>query len=255
MKLETLINKNYEKLNRNDLQVLQYILSHRESCYDLSIVELANACFASRSSIHRLTKKLGFSGYSEFRVFFKWEGETKHPTDDLMESFHSDVAHTLKNLESVDFDSISKLLYQAGRIYIHGTGTAQLMCAKDCQRMFSIIETFIILIHDQVEFEAMYRGMQDTDVVLIISLSGDTPTLIPNIKQLNAKGIDVITITNLKNNKLAQMSPNNIYATTTPGATKEGTEITSFVPFYIAIETMYRKYIEYKGKQEEINDI
>ncbi|KNE21130.1 MurR/RpiR family transcriptional regulator [Virgibacillus pantothenticus] len=250
MKLESLINKNYDKLNKNDLHVLQYILSHRETCYDLSIVELANACYASRSSIHRLTKKLGFSGYSEFKVFLKWEGEAQHETNNLMEAFQSDIAQTLKNIESVDFENINQLLFRADRIYIHGTGTAQLMCAKDCQRMFSIIETFIILIHDQVEFEAMYRGMKDTDVVIIISLSGDTPTLIPNIKQLNAKGIDVITITNLKNNKLAQMSPNNIYATTTPGSTKDGTEITSFVPFYIVIETMYRKYIEYCEQQK-----
>ncbi|MGX4667646.1 MurR/RpiR family transcriptional regulator [Cerasibacillus sp. JNUCC 74] len=249
MRLEKVINENYEKLNENDLHVLKYILSHKDTCYDLSINELADVCFASRSSIHRLTKKLGFSGYSEFKVFLKWEEELQHQGGNFSEVLENDIATTLKNLKSVDFDSISKKIYEADRIYIHGTGTAQLMCASECQRLFSMVQIFMIIIHDQVEFDTMLPMMKSNDLVIIISLSGDTPSMLPNIKQLNAKGIDVITITNLKNNKLAQMSPQNIYATTTPEMTKKGVEIVSFVPFYIVIEKMYRKFIEYCEKQ------
>jgi len=244
MKLEMFINKNYEKLNKNDLSVIQYVLNNKEKCYNLTINELANICFVSRSSIHRLTKKLGFKGFSEFKTFLKWESHSEYQTGDLTKILHSDILQTFKSLDSVDFQSISRILYNANRIFIHGTGTAQLFCAKECQRMFSMIQTHLILIHDQVGFEAMYRDMKTSDVVITISLSGDTPELLSKIKQLNAKGVKVITITNLRNNKLAQMSPYNIYVTTTEETT-HGVGITSFVPFYIAIEKMYREFIVY----------
>ncbi|MEI3600060.1 MULTISPECIES: MurR/RpiR family transcriptional regulator [unclassified Oceanobacillus] len=232
-------------MNENDLSVLQYVLSNKDKCYNLSINELADICFVSRSSIHRLAKKLDFNGFSEFKTFLKWESQSEYHTGNLSETLHSDILQTFKNLNTVDFRSISEILLNANRIFIHGTGTAQQFCAAECQRMFSIIQTYLILIHDQVEFDAMYRGMNASDVVITISLSGDTPEIASKTKQLNAKGVTVITITNLQNNKLAQMSPYNIYVTTTEELTTHGLGITSFVPFYIAIEKMYREFIVY----------
>ncbi|MBB5175040.1 MurR/RpiR family transcriptional regulator [Texcoconibacillus texcoconensis] len=249
MRLEELINEHYEQLNENDMHVLKYILNHKQTCYHMGINELAETSHVSRSSIHRMTKKLGFSGYSEFRVFLKWEDQPDQPSNNHTVLLENDITTTVKNLSNIDFEEISDLLYAANRIFIYGTGTAQLMCAIEAQRMFAVTHTFITVIHDQTEFENIYPGIKETDVLIILSLSGDTPTLVPQVKKLIARGIDFISITNLKNNKLAQMSPYNIYATTTPTTAKDNTEIVSFIPFYIALETLFRRYVEYIENQ------
>ncbi|SER81642.1 MurR/RpiR family transcriptional regulator [Salipaludibacillus aurantiacus] len=249
MSLEELINEFYEKLNDNDLHVLKYILNNKKTCSQMGINDLAEACHSSRSSIHRMTKKLNFSGYSEFRVFLKWEEQPELMRGTHVEILENDVTTTFKNLAAVDFDPISEKLYSANRIFIYGTGTAQLSCVMEAQRLFALMSTFITVIHDETEFETMLKAMQEDDVVIILSLSGSTPALMPIVKQLNARGIDFISITNLKNNKLAQMSPYSIYAATSETFAGDGTEVVSFIPFYIAVETMFRKYADYVEKQ------
>ena len=70
MKLDVLINKYYEKLNSNDLYILNYIKNNPETS-DVNITLLSKMCNSSTASILRMTKKLGFSGYSEFKYFLK----------------------------------------------------------------------------------------------------------------------------------------------------------------------------------------
>lgn len=253
MSLEELVNEYYEALNDNDMHILKYILNHKEACRDMGINDLADACLASKSSIHRLTKKLGFSGYSEFKVFLKWEEEKEEGTGNYMQQLEEDIQATLKNIASLHFEPICEKLYHARRIFIYGTGTAQLTCAREAQRLFALQQTFVTIIYDEVEFQAMLKAMVPEDIVIIISLSGDTPSLFPNVQQLTARDIKFISITNLQNNKLAQMSPFSIYAATSTSYSKSGEEIISFIPFTIALEALFRKFILYKEEQGELN--
>ena len=60
MKLEKLINDNYDKLNENDLHIWNYLLSHKEECKSLSIQGLAtNAMYRIRPFID-LSKNLAW---------------------------------------------------------------------------------------------------------------------------------------------------------------------------------------------------
>lgn len=60
------INKNYDKLNASDMQSLTIIMDDLYAIKDMNIEELAKKCNTSKSTILRLTQKLGFSGFSEF---------------------------------------------------------------------------------------------------------------------------------------------------------------------------------------------
>lgn len=244
MKLGELINSYYNHLNENDMHVLRFVLNNKEQSSHMGINELAEACNTSSSSVHRLTKKLGFSGYSEFRVFLKWEEPLEKSEMSHIQRLETDTAATIKNLATIDFSPIVRQLAVAQRIFIYGSGTAQLACANEAQRMFAVVHTFVTVIHDSVQFETVFPAISEKDVVIIISLSGDTPALLPQAKQLKARGIPFISITNLKNNQLAQIAPYTIYAASTPTTTSKGVQIVSFVPFYIAIETLFRHYTE-----------
>lgn len=75
MRLEQLVNSNYSKLNDNDIYILRYILNNKEKCSTISINELAKLCNVSRTTVLRMVQKLGFDGYSEFKVYLKWQIE------------------------------------------------------------------------------------------------------------------------------------------------------------------------------------
>lgn len=72
------------------------------------------------------------------------------------------------------------------------------------QRMFVSQHRYLTVIKDQIDFDLMFPDFSTADLIIIISLSGETPSLIPQAQSLSAKGIPFISLTNLKNNLLAQ---------------------------------------------------
>ena len=59
MKLEELVNRNYQQLNDNDLYIWNYINNHREVCTKITIEDLGKKCNVSRTTILRFSKKIG----------------------------------------------------------------------------------------------------------------------------------------------------------------------------------------------------
>lgn len=121
MQLEELINQHYSKLNDNDFHILKYILNHKHTCYHLGIDALAKACSVSRSSILRLAQKLGFSGYSEFRVFLKWEDQPEEGESMSFQKLLDDIEANLKFLRTKDMTDMCQLIDEADRIFVYGS--------------------------------------------------------------------------------------------------------------------------------------
>ena len=84
MRLEELVNSNYNKLNDNDLLIWQYIQSHKKQCCDISIEELADVCCISRTTISRFTQKLCFKGFREFKIHLKLEYDADQVHKDVL---------------------------------------------------------------------------------------------------------------------------------------------------------------------------
>ncbi|MEK4886178.1 MurR/RpiR family transcriptional regulator [Bacillus sp. FSL W8-0223] len=256
MKIEELINKHYNQLHDNDLHILKYILNNKSSCYELGINSLAEKCNVSRSSILRLAQKLGFSGYSEFRVFLKWQDQ-KDPNihKSGVEILRNDILETLKYAKNTDFSEICRLIYHTEKIFVYGTGTAQLNCAFDLQRMFLPVQKYFHVIQAQTEFEMIIKDLTLNDLIIIISFSGDTPSIFPAVQSLVAKGIPFISVTNLKNNRLARMTPYNLYAYSSCNELKDGTKLNTFSSFFIVGEMLFHHYVDFiKQKESDQND-
>lgn len=60
MFLDEHINRNFDKLNDNDLHIAHFINTHIDECKNMKIQDLAQFTHASNATIHRFTRKLGF---------------------------------------------------------------------------------------------------------------------------------------------------------------------------------------------------
>lgn len=69
MFLDEHINRNFDKLNDNDLHIAHFINTHIDECKNMKIQDLAQFTHASNATIHRFTRKLGFDGYSDFKSY------------------------------------------------------------------------------------------------------------------------------------------------------------------------------------------
>ncbi len=78
MFLDEHINRNFDKLNDNDLHIAHFINTHIDECKNMKIQDLAQFTHASNATIHRFTRKLGFDGYSDFKSYLKFESNKTH---------------------------------------------------------------------------------------------------------------------------------------------------------------------------------
>lgn len=246
------MNEHYDSLNENEIHILNYIMNNKKECSGLSINELAIKCNVSKSSMLRFTKKLGFSGYSEFKYCIKWETESKESNVDernITEVLIEDIQSTLRHLNLDQIDEICEVIYKARRVFVYGTGYSQVNVAKDLQRNFMAINEYFYMIHDNDQIETIVEDLTSEDVMIIISLSGNSKILFPVMKQLNAKKITVISMTNLKSNYLSSMAQYNLYATSSYVKTPIRDLIT-FIPFFILGEVLSRQYLLYKMEKK-----
>lgn len=251
MKLEELINKNYSKLNENDIYILKYILKNKKECYNLGITELAKRCNVSRTTILRCVKKLGFEGYSEFKVHLKWkENNVCIEEDNNIEKLFTEINQTINYVKDRDFTKICKLIYNADRIFVYGTGAAQGVVAQALKQTFLAISKYLFIIDGEEDFSTLVDNITDRDVLIIISLSGNTTSLQKITNKLSLKGIEYISITKLVNNKLSTTTPYNLYATTSEFMLDNGGSYNCFTMYYILIEVLFRQYIDYEKQQK-----
>ncbi|EXG83240.1 MurR/RpiR family transcriptional regulator [Saccharibacillus sacchari] len=74
-----------ENFTTNEKSIARYILLHRERMLNLSMRELAQETYTSHSTVNRLTRKLGLSGFRAFMLGlaaeFQQENGTAGPID------------------------------------------------------------------------------------------------------------------------------------------------------------------------------
>lgn len=250
--LEELINEHYNKLNETDLHILRYIMNHKDTCYQLGINHLADRCNVSRSSILRLAQKLGFTGYSEFRIFLKWQHQEKPVKDkSSIEILEEDFRETMKYIQTKDFSDICRLIDEAQKLFVFGTGNAQRNCALELHRMFLPLQKYMNVIPSHSEFEIVVKDMTKNDLVFIFSLSGDTPSIFPAVQTLVAKGVPFVSVTNLVNNRLAKMTPYHLYARSSTVSIHNGIHLDTFASFFMIVEAIFSHYVDFINQKKE----
>lgn len=246
IKLEQLINDNYASLNQTDLYILKVVMSKKTGLGNIGIEELAKECNTSRTSILRMTKKLGFHGYSEFKNILQWQ-KKEDTTTNMLDTFkllESDMIQTSNFLnQNNQISQITAHLRKAKRVFIYGTGQAQRYCAQELQRLFMQIDSYFYNMSASAEFKLAVKNLTPDDLIIIISLSGDARNIEPELRLLNTKEVPIVSITNFENNKLAGLSTYRLYAINTGIELKNEVEHHSFVPFFLIIEYLFRDYL------------
>lgn len=249
MNLAELVNSNYKKLNENDLHIVKYILNNKKICSKMGINELADKCNVSKSTVLRLTQKLGLSGYSEFKVFLKWEEQNKANREeeeiDYIESLNKCVSNTIKNNSDDAIRDICKVIHESERIFIYGTGRAQQVCVDEIKRLFLFTHKYFTVVEGVYEFESLIKNLTSKDAVIIVSFSGNTNNLDTYVTKLNIVGTKVISITKLENNKLASLTPYNLYGSSVSRYLNSGAQHNCTLFFYIIAEVLFYNYEKY----------
>lgn len=251
MRLEDLIYKNYDSLNQSDLYIWNYISGNRKACADMTIEELAKACNVSRTTILRFAKKISLKGFSELKVYLKWEQEEKRGEELSIEELRRNYHKGIDSAFDQDYTTIFQRIYDADRLFIFGTGTMQQALAGETVRLFlDAQEAFQEIKHDGINL--VLKTIKKNDIVFIVSFSGENDTAVDFAQRLKAAGMTVISITKLNSNRLSRLADEKIYIDTVTVQNDVVLKCSTTSMFFTAVEILFIRYSLFK--QEKLRE-
>ena len=252
MRLETLIEENYDKLNENDLSIWNFILRNKKECQTMSIQELAQQCHVSHTTVSRFTPQLGMDGYGELKIFLKWDSREEESFDVReIERVYQDYIKTLDMMKDRDCSDVSEMLSRAGSIYVYGTGAVQKNAARELKKNLLFLDYLCNLIEGREEIKMVLEIVKEGDVFFLFSLSGENAFVNELAGRLKAKGVKIISVTKVGNNELSRLSDISLQFYAHPVLKgKFNSDVYMTAQFFVINEFLLLKGLEY-GTSEE----
>ncbi|MGC6770351.1 MurR/RpiR family transcriptional regulator [Enterococcus sp. LJL51] len=223
-----------KKFTFNERLIIEFVLAHAERVLHMSIYELAEATSSSTSTIVRLCKKAGSSGFKEFKIRLSRDLELHYQNIRNIDanmpfrSGDSDIV-VAKKIAQLTEESIQStqillteaelnksvdLLMQAKNILAVGVSNSFIRLT-DFQTKLLRINMYIHLVHLQPEQFYLAANATKEDAAIIVSYSGNTAETINEARIFTKRGTPIIAITSNLDSQLAKYAtvvlriPNN----------------------------------------------
>lgn len=211
---EELIIKNKKKFNSNEELILTSLLENQEFIINNNLTALAKKCYTSPASVHRIIKKLDFQGFGEFRYFVKnslIKSAINHQPVSLesyQEKLNSDINLTL-SMNQYKIDTFIQLLKKSENTYCYGTGWKQKNVAESFSHDLLYYQKKAFALRNEGDLRILANQLTTKDLVIIISLSGNTESYLDVLELFELNNINVISITCDTPNSLMSFSKVN----------------------------------------------
>jgi DNA-binding MurR/RpiR family transcriptional regulator len=205
---EERVRKFEYKLNDTDDQIIEYILQNKEEAVTLSIQYLAAKLFTVPNTITRLSKKLGYDGFSQMKNSLKEEIHTKQ--EPIEDSLTFNINKTIGLIDQDKLAMVSKIIEEAQRVLFFAVGDTAPLCeimVKNLKVVGKYAEYYFHR-HDMVH---ELNHLEERDVLFLISVSGETPQVLDMAELAKQKGARIISLTHFGRNTLQQLAEVNLY--------------------------------------------
>ena len=250
MNLHRRISLNARNLTKLEKDLLHQLLeNHSKFTYKkFTIANIANEFLVSNTSVHRLSEKLGYDSFIQFKddYFKRSENKVEKQNSNEDNEFINLMLDTHKLVsESISEEIIDKM-NSCKKINIYGMGMSNYL-----GKIFQIKLQLLGIPaeqHDDSRFMRLSSRIlnKEDDLVIILSRSGETPELLEVLVEANMKGIDVVLITETRGSTFERMCKYVIYT----GCTNDpDSDIDTRLNFHIAMDMLIKRFIEkYKKK-------
>ncbi len=235
-----------EKEMINNLFELQSTLSYDK----FTIATLSEALNVSSTSLHRISKKLGYSSFILFKEDFFTNAIGQSNVEKNKESLRLSIDNTLELVEQTLTKDIIECISSAQKITVYGMGINSLI-AKIFQLKLQL-SGFIVDQFDDSRFMRLSAKnlKKDEDVIIILSRSGNPPELIEVMKQAILNNVATILITETIGSILEDMAT---YIIRTGSSADDDSSIDTRIPAHIAVDIIANRLLE-KQESEKVNE-
>lgn len=214
-----------DSLGQAERKVVDYILENPEKVIYLSVAGLAESSGVSDATVVRACRKLGLSGYQDFKVTLAQDIVTP------MQSIHEEISEddsastivdkvfqgTMQALtlthDSLQVDSLLKAvdcITSARRVVILGMGSSHSV-AVDLQHKLLRLGIDAVAFTDSHMQTITASLLTKEDVVFAISHSGSSKDVVDNTKLAKSNGATTISLTSIGSSPLSKITDIQLY--------------------------------------------
>lgn len=232
------INTVYPSFLPAEKRIADYILKNANETPALSIGELAQLSGTSKATVTRFCKRLGYSGFKDFRVSaikdthmglakkanpsYKYAKTMEQALDSICESNAQACADTRLLLDINALEKAAKMIARQKRVIFVGEGAISAVMLDLYQKMLrlGVIGAFSF---DQ-RLQKMHISLSGKDdLVVAVDLTGNKRSTVEMVQKALANGAQVISICNSIGSALAKAGGINLFGSGRMGSSVSAT--------------------------------
>lgn len=194
-----------KSLNELEFGVYNYIMKNKNTVAYMRIREIADETHVSTTTILRFCKKMGYDGFSEFKIKLKMYLENEENFD--IKNDKSIIVEFLNRADSKNFkedlEKAALKLKDCKYIYCVGFGSSGAMASYASRYFAGLGKPSIPITDPYYPTESVYV---DGSVILVFSVSGESEAVIRHTNSMKKAGGKIISITNSKNCTIANLA-------------------------------------------------
>lgn len=249
MKVDERVSKYFADLNTNDLHIWQYISNNKKQCSESTIEELSQLCNSSKSSIYRFARKLNLNGYSELKYALKNDVNLNVMGDDILSAFCDNLTRSIGEYKKHDYTGVCDWIYHSQKVFLYGTGTLQRAVAQEMRRVFLSGNEHFYVTEGVDEIGVLTGTLTKDDLVIIISLKGQSDNAQQFAQQLVLQGVPFISITSFEENIISHLSNESVFVNTSELEIGVGRKYQVLDSYFILVNIIFLNYMAYKNQQ------
>lgn len=207
----------YNHCKENDIYktVIENILKNLDKVRNATIYDLAELCYASPTTISRLSRKMGYEGFSDFKISlvncvrnydsfnhfvpYSMRGSLEKSRSGYFSLLRKLVDEIEQNLDMEQIKQINALLHKSRKVYFYTCGNESVERHFQELLIISGKESAVIGL-PQMQMENRKKMDDTTAVVFVAPVSIESGDVGESIQAAKESGASVILISDVKNN-------------------------------------------------------
>jgi RpiR family carbohydrate utilization transcriptional regulator len=196
---------------RAEKQIAQIVMSRPEQVVRLSLKSMADLAGVSEPSVVRFARKMGCSGYTDFklrlaqetaieRMYVDAPAKVKQSTigdmaERLAQASSRAIMQAVEDLDLKALEAAAALIHDSKQVFCFGTGGSSAVMAKEAENRLFRLSVPAQATSDayRQQMTAAISGPEDT--MLIFSVTGRPQSLITCVDIASERGVRVIALT------------------------------------------------------------
>lgn len=253
-----------KSLSNNELNILKFVYENIEEVLNMSIQALSSRTTYSSATILRFCRKLGYSGFAEFKYALRAEAKKKNAGSEISkipafgaqymaDRLFSNIEGTASLISEDQLLAAFRYFDSGCPIYLWAPGGITSILTDYFEKLlFSIGRQSVYKIESAKMSEHILRNISGEALLILISTTGDFGPTLRLGKLARMNNVPVLSITPYTNNAVARLGTVS-FRFFTDQQENRGAEFTPRLPVFYLISMIIRSYLYCKqafGNQE-----